>query len=93
MSPPKDPTSFNLPDRKTLDNVDIGSLGLAVLTLTRELWVLTDRIHVLEAVLAKHDLDIREEVKNFQPDDKMTAELRQESTALIERVLGSLAKD
>lgn len=93
MSPTKDPTSFNLPDRETLANVDIGSLGLAVLTLTRELWVLTDRVHVLEAVLAKHDLDLREEIKQFQPDTEMTAELRQESAALIERVLAALSKE
>lgn len=93
MSTTKDPTSFNLPDRETLANVDVGSLGLAVLTLTRELWVLTDRVHVLEAVLAKHDLDIREEVKRFQPDENMTFELRQESAALIERILAALAKD
>ena len=93
MSAPKDPTQFNLPDRETLASSDVGSLGLAVLALTKELWVLTDRVHVMEAVLEKHHLDIREEIKRYQPDDAMTAELRQESTALIERVLNALSKD
>lgn len=93
MSTPKDPTSFNLPDRETLTNCDVGSLGLAVLALTKELWVLTDRVHVLEAVLEKHDLDIREEIKRFQPGNEMTKELRRESSALIERILSALSKN
>jgi len=39
-----DVTSFNKPDRTTLDNTDVEALGHAVLTLTHELWVLTDRL-------------------------------------------------
>ena len=33
----------------TVDQID--DLGEAILSLTREIWVLTDRVHVLEAVL------------------------------------------
>lgn len=90
MSLPENPIDFNLPDRETLANSDVGSLGLAILTLTREIWVLTDRMHVMEAVLANHNLDIREEIKRFQPDENMTSELRQESAALTERILSAL---
>lgn len=92
MSLPENPIDFNLPDRETLANSDVGSLGLAILTLTREIWVLTDRMHVMEAVLANHNLDIREEIKRFQPDENMTSELRQESAALTERILSALSK-
>lgn len=93
MSPPTDPTSFNFPDRETLVNADVGSLGLAILALTKELWVLTDRVRIMEAVLEEHDLNIREEIKRFQPDSEMTAELRQESSELIERILKALSKN
>lgn len=92
MSLPSNPVDYNLPDRETLANSDVGSLGLAILTLTREIWVLTDRMHVMEAVLANHNLDIREEIKRFQPDENMTSELRQESAALTERILSTLSK-
>ena len=93
MSLPEDPREFNSPDRETLSDLDVGSLGLAVLTLTRELWVLTDRIHVMEAVLAENNLDIREDIQRYQPDEKMTSELRQQSAALTERILSALSKD
>ena len=93
MSQEKDPASFNTPDRKTLNQHDVASLGQAVLTLTKELWVITDRMHVMEAVLARHNLDVSEEINNFQPDSVMSEKLQQEGTALIERVLSALYKD
>lgn len=93
MSEPEDPTNFNHPERNTLNEYDVASLGQAVLTLTKEVWVLTDRIHVLEAVLAKHDLDIRDEIDQFQPDEAMTEKLHGDATAMIERVLAALSKD
>jgi len=93
MSLPKNPTDFNTPDRETLSDLDVGSLGLAVLTLTREIWVLTDRMRVMEAVLAENNLDIREDIKRYQPDENMTKELRKESAALSERILKALSKE
>jgi len=92
MSEPKDPTTFNAPERETLNNLDVAALGQAVMTLTKEIWVLTDRQRVMEAVLAQKGMDISKEIKTFQPDADMQAELKQEGSALIERVLGSLSK-
>lgn len=93
MSEEKNPTSFNTPDRETLTNADVASLGQAVLTLTKELWVVTDRMHIMEAVLAKHGLDISKEINEFKPDSVMSENLQRDGTALIERVLSSLSKD
>lgn len=92
MSSPKSPTDYNLPDRETLSSADVGSLGLALLTLTQEVWVLTDRLNVMEAVLAKHGMDISEEIQNFQPNEVMQDRLRQEGAALSQRILTALAK-
>ena len=91
MNIPNDPRKFNTPDRETLSNLDVGSLGLAVLTLTKELWVLTDRMHVMEAVLAEHGLDIAEEITHHKPDSVLSETLERDGTALIERVLASLS--
>ena len=93
MSEEKNPISFNSPERVTLTDADVASLGQAVLTLTRELWVITDRMHVMEAVLAKHGLDISDEISNHKPDSALTEQLQRNGTALIERVLSSLSKD
>ena len=93
MSEDARPVSFNNPDRVTLTQADVASLGQAVLTLTRELWVITDRMHVMEAVLAKHGLDISDEISQHKPDSVLSEKLQRDGTALIERVLSSLAKD
>ena len=93
MSQTENPTSFNNPERQTLTNADVASLGQAILTLTKELWVVRDRMHVMEAVLAKHGLDISAEITQFQPDSIMSEKLQQDGTALIERVLSALSKD
>ena len=93
MSEETNPVSFNTPDRITLTNADVASLGQAVLTLTRELWVITDRMHVMEAVLAKHGLDISDEITQHKPDSVLAGKLQEDGVALIHRVLSSLSKD
>ena len=93
MSEEKNPTSFNAPERQILTDADVASLGQAILTLTKELWVVTDRMHIMEAVLAKHGLDISEDITQFKPDSQMSEKLQRDGTALIERVLASLSKD
>ena len=92
MNEERNPVSFNAPERQTLTNADVASLGQAILTLTKELWVITDRMHIMEAVLAKHGLDISEEITRFKPDSLMSEKLQQDGTALIERVLSSLSE-
>jgi len=93
MSENTNPASFNSPDRVTLTDVDVASLGQAILTLTRELWVITDRMHIMEAVLAKHGLDITDEITHYNPDSALSEKLQHEGVALIERVLASLSKN
>ena len=92
MSEQQNPTSFNHPEREILNASDIDGLGQAIITLTKEIWVLTDRLHVMESVLAQKGLDISEDIKSFQPDEEMSAKLSAENSALIERVLSALAR-
>jgi hypothetical protein len=64
----------------------------ALAALAEEVWVLRDRQRVLEAVLASHDLDLREEIERFSPDAAMQALLDAERRAFIARVLGAFGE-
>lgn len=87
----KAPTEFNNPGRETLNDADVGDVGMALLTLTRELWALNDRVHVLEAVLEQKGIDVRDEIERFQPDEKLQNELNEKAQALIENILEALS--
>jgi hypothetical protein len=64
----------------------------AVAALAEELWILHDRQRVLEAVLAKHGLDVAGEVDRFRPDATMATALDTERRAFIAKVLGSFGE-
>ena len=91
MSEEQNPTSYNRPNRPILEDTDMNGLGQAIITLTKEIWVLTDRLHIMEAVMAKNGVDIVEQVKTYQPDEAMQAKLKLENEALIDRVLSAIA--
>jgi len=91
VSEEKNPTSFNHPKRDILRETDLTGIGQAILTLTKEVWVLTDRLHVMEAILAENGIDISDKIKTYQPDEKLQSELKSENEALIARVLSALA--
>ena len=86
-----DVTSFNKPERNTLDNTDVEALGRAVLTLTHELWVLTDRLATIEALLEKKEMISLEEVEAFQPDEGRQESLNERAKNLVQRVVASLS--
>lgn len=60
--------------------------------LAEEVWILRDRQRVLEEVLARHGLDVRQEVARFQPDAAMTKALEEERRAFIGAVLRSFGE-
>ncbi len=77
------------PERRILRENRIDALGEAIIALTREIWVLTDRQAVLEAVLAGHGIDTAQ-VDSFQPDEAMAARLAERRQLLIDNVLTAL---
>ena len=91
MSEETNPTAYNRPNRPILEDTDMNGLGQAIITLTKEIWVLTDRLHIMEAVMAENGVDIVEQVKTYQPDEAMQAKLKLENEALIDRVLSAIA--
>ena len=86
-----DPTDFNKPDRKTLNESDLEAVASAVMALTREVWVLQDRQVITEAILAKRGIDIRDEIERFTPDEELQKELNRRGEILTDAVLRALA--
>ena len=86
-----DPTSYNKPDRKTLDAADLEAVASAVMALTREVWVLQDRQLVTEAILAERGIDIRDAIERFTPDEDLQQELNRRGEILTDAVMRALA--
>jgi len=80
------------PERRILPEARIDDLGGAILALTREIWVLTDRQMVLEAVLAEEGIDTGR-IDGYQPDEAMTRRLDARRQRLLDAVLSALRAD
>ena len=78
---------------KNLRPEDIDRLGQALITLTKELWVVKDRVRVLETVLADAGVVTPDAVDTFQPDDALQEILDKDRAQLIEQVLGALERN
>lgn len=65
----KDPRNYNTPDKQIMGVEHVDNIARAVLTLTREVAVLTDRVLVIETLLEKEGVVTSEAVDTFQPDD------------------------
>lgn len=72
----------------TVDQLD--DLGEAMLSLTREVYVLTDRVRVLEAVLEKHGVLASAEIDAFQPGPELQAELNAKRDAIVHNLMRAL---
>jgi hypothetical protein len=72
---------------------DIDRLGQALITLTKELWVVKDRVRVLETVLADAGVVTPDAVDTFQPDEALQEILDKDRAQLIEQVLGALERN
>ena len=71
---------------------DIDQLGQALITLTKELWVIKDRVRVLETVLADAGIVTPDAVDTFQPDEALQEILDKDRAQLINQVLGALER-
>lgn len=82
----EDPRSYNTPELQALLPEQLDNLGRAVIGLTREICVLTDRLTVTEFVLAARGIDIAEAVQTHQPD----AALQGRIDAQVSRIIGDM---
>ena len=67
----------------------LDQLGEALVALTGEVWILTDRLAVLEAVLANHGIDARAEIDRFVPPPDMEKALSTKRDKLIATILAA----
>lgn len=84
MSDPKD---YNFPKGDLLRPEQIDNLGRAIISLTREVCVLTDRQMVLEKVLADNGVDVGDAVDNCQPDEAMQKRLDSATQAIVATII------
>jgi hypothetical protein len=75
--------------RRILADDRIDDLGEAIIALTREIWVLTDRQAVLEAVLTEQGIDCTA-IDRHQPDAALTEKLAARRQLLLDNVLVAL---
>ncbi len=76
-----------------LNPADLDQLGQALITLTKELWVLKDRQLILEAALADAGIVAKEVVDRYQPDEMLKERLRAERQRLIDTIIDVLTAD
>ncbi|MCP3999441.1 MAG: hypothetical protein GY727_00820 [Gammaproteobacteria bacterium] len=69
---------------------DLDRLGQALITLTKELWVVKDRVRILETVLADAGVVTPDAVDTFQPDDALQKTLETDQIQLINQILIAL---
>lgn len=85
-----DPTDFNFPKGDLLRPEQIDNLGRALISLTREICVLTDRQMVLEKILADKGIDVADAVDTYQPDEAMQSQLDERTGAIIKTIVSDL---
>ncbi len=81
--------SDHTPARQILAPSRIDDLGEAIIALTRELWVVSDRQIVLEAVLADAGIPV-DRIDRYQPDAALAAKLSARRQQLLDTILESL---
>lgn len=84
------PASFNFPKGELLRPGQVDNLGRALISLTREICVLTDRQMVLEKILADKGIDVADAIDNYQPDEAMQSKLDARTGAIIKTIVGDL---
>ena len=85
-----DPRAYNLPDRTILSPESVDALGLAVLALTRELWVVKHRQALLEAVLPDAGIDAAARIETMVLDKSDAARLDREGQRLVDSIVTAL---
>jgi len=76
---------------RILQPADIDRLGQALISLTKELWVVKDRQRILEAALVDAGILERGAVDSYVPGAELSDNLSAERRQLINGVLDALA--
>lgn len=80
------------PEPAFFDNPAIDNLIAVTLELGAELWVVRDRLRVMEKLLAERGVLTAAMVEQYQPGDDEIAEGRRQRDAFVNRVYGAFAR-
>ena len=77
------------PERPYLGQMELDDLVRMNTELLTELWILRDRVTVLEHLLEQKQVIDRKALGDFVPEGELAKELERERDALVARVAGS----
>jgi hypothetical protein len=75
---------------EALHGTDVDRLGQALITLTKELWIVKDRQRVLENILADAGLLKSTAIEKYQPGPALETELKTQRQKLVDDVINAL---
>ncbi|MEO0463874.1 MAG: hypothetical protein AAF127_12135 [Pseudomonadota bacterium] len=85
-----DPRDYNTPAGHIMDERHVDNLARAVLTLTREVAVLTDRMLVIETLLEQQGVVTSEAIDTYQPDEAFQKRANAAVAAVSSGVIAAL---
>jgi len=68
----------------------IEDVATAFVSMAGELWIVKDRLAVLERVLEKHGIPAPSSVDRYEPEPEFRASLDAERRAWVRRIVGAL---
>jgi hypothetical protein len=77
------------PDVPYLGSRELDDAMLVIAQLVAELWIVKDRVAVLEKLLEDRNVLNTDEVTNHAPDGALAARLDRERDAFVKRVMGA----
>ncbi len=77
------------PERPYLGQMELDDVVRMNTELLAELWILRDRVTVLEHLLEQKQVIERKTLSDFMPDGELAKELERERNALVARVAGA----
>lgn len=77
------------PKTPNLSSQEMDALGRTQTELLSELWILRDRVLVLEQLLTQAGILSENQIDHYDPPDEMTAKLDADRDALVARVIGA----
>lgn len=91
MEKPVAPKDFNKPNRQILGADQLDDMGLALISLTREVAVLNDRVILMEHVLEKKGIDVAGELEQLEPDAALQKRLDEATQKIVSSIVNTLA--
>lgn len=83
----------DLPERSYLSSRELDGLARSQTELLSELWILRDRVLVLEHLLVEAGVLGKNQLDGFEPPQELAKSLQEDRDALVARVVGAGHRD